>query len=44
VQQGRRWAIGVGVAGATAGLLVIGLLWFLVTHPLTVAQALATGL
>jgi hypothetical protein len=38
------WAIGVAVIGMAATVAVTGLLWMLVTHPVTVAQALARGL
>ena len=40
----RRWLVGVAVVGTVASLVALGLMWFLVTHPVTVAQALARGL
>lgn len=40
----RRWAIGAAVVGLTASLVTVVLLWFLVTHPVAVAQVLAKGL
>ena len=40
----RSWAIGVAVVGTTASVLAAALFWFLVTHPVGVAVALARGL
>jgi putative flippase GtrA len=39
-----KWLIGAAVVGTTASLVAVGLLWFLVTHPIAVAQVLARGL
>lgn len=39
-----KWLIGAAVVGTAASLVAAGLLWFLVTHPVAVAQVLARGL